>query len=94
MPNIVSNPSIGDEQTITRLFEEQAARTPRRSRWFSANKSVPTASSMQWSNRLAHALQSIGVGTETCVGIFMERSLEMVVGMLGDPQGRRRLCSA
>ncbi len=34
-------------------------------------------------NRLAHYLQSLGVKSETRVGICMERSLEMVVGVLG-----------
>ncbi|NJN66375.1 MAG: amino acid adenylation domain-containing protein, partial [Chloroflexaceae bacterium] len=34
-------------------------------------------------NQLAHALQQMGVGPETLVGICVERSLEMVVGLLG-----------
>lgn len=34
-------------------------------------------------NQLAHYLQTQGVGPETLVGICMERSLEMVVGLLG-----------
>ena len=35
------------------------------------------------SNRLAHYLQGLGVGTETLVGLYVERSLEMMVGLLG-----------
>lgn len=34
-------------------------------------------------NFLAHYLQVLGVGPEVLVGICMERSLEMVVGLLG-----------
>ncbi len=34
-------------------------------------------------NQLAHYLQSLGVGPETHVGICLERSLEMVIGLLG-----------
>jgi amino acid adenylation domain-containing protein len=34
-------------------------------------------------NVLAHHLQALGVGPEVLVGICMERSLEMVVGLLG-----------
>jgi non-ribosomal peptide synthetase component F len=34
-------------------------------------------------NRLAHRLQALGVSPERLVGICVERSLEMVVGLLG-----------
>lgn len=34
-------------------------------------------------NQLAHHLQSLGVKPETLVGICVERSLEMIVGLLG-----------
>jgi len=34
-------------------------------------------------NQLAHYLRELGVGPEVCVGLCVERSLEMVVGMLG-----------
>jgi aspartate racemase len=34
-------------------------------------------------NQLAHHLQKLGVGPEVLVGVFVERSLEMMVGLLG-----------
>ena len=37
----------------------------------------------QRANQLAHYLQSLGVAPEVLVGICVERSLEMVVGLLG-----------
>ena len=38
---------------------------------------------MQRSNQLAHLLRKRGVGAERLVGVCMERSLEMVVALLG-----------
>jgi amino acid adenylation domain-containing protein len=35
------------------------------------------------SNKLAHHLQKLGIGPEVLVGICMERSVEMIVGLLG-----------
>src|SRR5262249_13096371 len=37
----------------------------------------------RWANQLSHHLRALGVGPEVCVGLCMERSLEMVVGLLG-----------
>lgn len=37
----------------------------------------------RWSNRVAHRLRRLGVGADTLVGVYMERSLELIVGILG-----------
>ena len=37
----------------------------------------------RWANQLAHYLRALGIGPEVCVGLCMERSLELVVGLLG-----------
>src|SRR5439155_5134753 len=34
-------------------------------------------------DRIAHRLRELGVGAEVLVGLYVERSLEMVVGILG-----------
>ena len=34
-------------------------------------------------NQLAHYLQKLGVGPETLVGICVQRSLDMIIGLLG-----------
>ncbi len=42
-------------------------------------------------NRLARHLRGLGVGPDVLVGLAMERSLDMLVGVLGRAQGGRRL---
>jgi amino acid adenylation domain-containing protein len=65
------------------LFEAQSARTPERIAVVSQDHCLTYAALNARANRLAHALQKLGVGPEVCVGICVERSLELVVGLLG-----------
>jgi len=44
-------------------------------------------------NRLAHYLQKYSVGPDVLVGICLERSVEMIVGMLAILKAGRRLCA-
>ena len=46
-------------------------------------QSIATLPMLTISERLAYHLQDLGVGSETLVGICMERSPEMVIGLLG-----------
>jgi natural product biosynthesis luciferase-like monooxygenase protein/amino acid adenylation domain-containing protein len=70
-------------ETIQRQFEVQAAKTP--------DRIAVTFDSTTWSyadlnaraNQLAHHLRGLGVGPDVMVGICIERSIEMVVGLLG-----------
>ncbi len=70
------------ESTIAQLFEQQVARTPDVIAVASAGRSLTYRQLDQRSNQLARHLRALGVTTETLVGIAVERSLEMMVGLL------------
>lgn len=71
------------DKCIHSLFEEQALRTPEGSALVFGNDRLTYRDLNQRANQLAHHLQHLGVGAESLVGICVERSLEMVVGILG-----------
>jgi amino acid adenylation domain-containing protein len=65
------------------LFEEQAARVPHRTALVCRDVSLTYAELNAAANRLAHHLRAAGVGPGRCVALLMERSAEMIVGLLG-----------
>jgi amino acid adenylation domain-containing protein len=70
------------ESTIAHLFEQQVARTPDALAVVSAGRSLSYRELDRRSNQLARHLRALGVQTETLVGIAVERSVEMMVGLL------------
>ncbi len=68
---------------IHQLFEAQVKRTPDASAVVFENQSLTYRELNQRANQLAHYLMSLGVKPEVLVGISVERSLEMIVGVLG-----------
>lgn len=74
-------------QTLHQLFEAQVERSPDAlAVLFDAEqKEKPTLTYRvlnQRANQVAHTLRALGVGPECLVGLCMERSLEMVIGIL------------
>ena len=69
--------------TLPALFAAQAARTPDAVAVVFEDRTLTYAALDAHANRLAHHLQSLGVGPETMVGLCVERSPEMVIGLLG-----------
>ena len=68
---------------IHQRFEQQAAQTPDAIAAEFPNQTV-TYAELNWrANQLAHALQKAGVGPDVKVALSVERSLEMLVGLLG-----------
>lgn len=68
---------------IHRLFEAQAARTPDAVALVIGNREVSYSELDRRSEQLSRYLQANGVGPEVVVAICMNRSLEMIVGLLG-----------
>ncbi|MUH00714.1 amino acid adenylation domain-containing protein, partial [Scytonema sp. UIC 10036] len=71
------------DKCIHQLFEEQVQRTPDAVAVVFENEQLTYQQLNCRANQLAHYLQSLGVGADVLVGICVERSLEMVVGLLG-----------
>jgi amino acid adenylation domain-containing protein len=71
------------ERSVARVFEEQAARSPDAIAVVFGDTQVTYTELNRRANQLAHYLRGFGVGPETLVGLQVERSAEMVLGMLG-----------
>ena len=71
------------DQCVHGLFEAQAARTPNATAVVFENEQLVYGELNQRANQLAHYLLKLGVGPDVLVAICVERSLEMVVGLLG-----------
>ncbi|MCA2621159.1 MULTISPECIES: non-ribosomal peptide synthase/polyketide synthase [unclassified Microcystis] len=71
------------DKCIHQLFEEQVERTPDTVAVIFEEQELTYNELNCRANQLAHYLQSLGVKPDTLVGICIERSLEMIVGLLG-----------
>ncbi len=71
-----------DQQAIAQRFEDQVRRSPDAIAVQFRRQHLDYAKLNRRANRLAHHLRGLGIGAESLVGLCVERSLEMVVGML------------
>ena len=69
--------------TLPSLFAAQAARTPDAIAVVFEDRTLSYAALEAHANALAHHLRELGVAPETIVGLCVERSLNMLVGLLG-----------
>jgi amino acid adenylation domain-containing protein len=72
-----------EDKCIHELFEAQVERTPEAVAVVFEDRRLTYAELNRRANQLAHRLRKMGVQPDTLVGICVERSLEMVVGILG-----------
>jgi amino acid adenylation domain-containing protein len=70
------------ESLLHELFERQAARTPDAVALVLGEESLSYGELDRRANRLARHLRARGVGAEVRVAVFLERSFEMVTGVL------------
>ena len=70
-------------QCIHHLFEAQVERTPDAVAVVFEGEQVTYREVNRRANQLAHYLRKVGIGPEVLVGICVERSIAMVVGLLG-----------
>ncbi|MEG3833750.1 amino acid adenylation domain-containing protein [Microcoleus sp. Z1_C3] len=71
------------DKCIHELFEAQTERTPDAIAVVFENEHLTYRELNEKANNLASYLQKIGVKPEVLVGIYVDRSLEMMVGLLG-----------
>jgi amino acid adenylation domain-containing protein len=71
------------EQCLHQLFERQVERTPDAAAVVFQDRRLTFDELNRRANRLAHYLRARGVGPEVPVGLCVERSPEMLVGVLG-----------
>lgn len=70
------------DQTVTQLFEQQAADTPHATAVECGAKTLTFAELNQQANQLAHHLQTVGIGRGSLVGISLTRSEQMLISLL------------
>ncbi|MFZ6028537.1 MAG: non-ribosomal peptide synthetase [Chloroflexota bacterium] len=76
-------PAYPAQACLHELFESQVARTPDAPGVSCGDNRLTYDQLNRKANQLAHYLQGLGVGPESIVGICVERSPDMVVGILG-----------
>ena len=68
--------------SVTRWFEQQVERTPDATALTAGNVELSYRELNARANQLAHHLSQLGVERETAVGVYLERSAEMIVALL------------
>jgi amino acid adenylation domain-containing protein len=78
-----TDPAPLDDRPFHAMVGEQAQRTPGAAAVICGERTLSYAELDGRANQLAHHLRDLGVGPEVVVGLRLERSPEMIVGLLG-----------
>jgi amino acid adenylation domain-containing protein len=68
---------------LEQIFSAQAKMSPQSIAVVALDKRITYRELDRRANRLAHRLQSLGVTQETLVGLYLDRGIELIVGLLG-----------
>ena len=71
------------DKCIHQLFEEQVEQTPDAVAVVADHRTLTYGELNDSANRLAHRLRQLGVGRETRVAVYLDRSVEFVISVLG-----------
>lgn len=80
---VADSPTTGAITPEYRLVEQQARRAPTAVALVCGGEQVTYADLNARANRVAHALREFGVGPDVPVGVCVERSVDLVVAVLG-----------
>ncbi|MCM3670698.1 non-ribosomal peptide synthase/polyketide synthase [Mesobacillus maritimus] len=72
-----------EHRSIQELFEAQVVQSPENDAVVIGEVSISYRELNEKSNQLARALRKKGVGRDCTVGIFMDHSIDMIIGILG-----------
>ncbi|MCK4258505.1 MAG: non-ribosomal peptide synthase/polyketide synthase [Halanaerobiales bacterium] len=78
-----TNKEYPEKETIYQLFEEHVEREPDKIAVCFEDQKISFRELNVKANQLARVLQEKGVQADTSVGLIMERSIEMITGILG-----------
>ncbi|HUQ57173.1 non-ribosomal peptide synthetase [Lentzea sp.] len=77
------NPAAAAEKCTYELFEDQVARTPHTVAVTDGTRQLSYVELDALANRYAHRLRALGVGTETVVGVLLDRGPDLLACLLG-----------
>src|SRR5690242_14463780 len=71
------------DETIVELFEAQAAQTPGQTALVFEQHRLTYSELNHRADQLSNHLRTLGAGPDVLIGLFVERSLDTIVGLLG-----------
>ncbi len=74
---------LGQDGCVHKFVEATAAQTPDRIAIEDSSTTLTYGELNEQANRLAHRFRQLGAGPESLIGVYLSRSADMVIGILG-----------